>query len=382
MPTNGFYNVNEVYTEKYYQLPQWLFTNEKYKDLSNNARIAYALLKDRNRYSIKNRWFDADGNIYFIFTNKELASMLNISERTVPTVKKELIKHKLLYIKKMGFNSKLRQNLPSRLYLLKPILSAEEVYQQMFPGQNEASALQPNGSANIAFPKNEASALQPSGSANIVFSKNEASALQPSGSANISVNLNHSLNTNKIHEDTHLDFSSKEYSIKEINEQNKDLVKHTKEYYTQTDTNDKVILNSKALNLLAMWVRTPQELNRVVRIILNARNSVLTQLDKKGVKNAKYILRIDGNQPRDPEELKALKELGIETEKLQNEITNTLRRVLNAMRRMSDNKTDFNTENYLFGAFKRMFADYAEKNFNDRRVDMALDDHNLYMRIM
>ena len=255
-----------------------IVVNEKYKDLSNNARIAYALLKDRNRYSIKNRWFDADGNIYFIFTNKELASMLNISERTVPTVKKELIKHKLLYIKKMGFNSKLRQNLPSRLYLLKPILSAEEVYQQMFPGQNEASALQPNGSANIAFPKNE------------------ASALQPSGSANISVNLNHSLNTNKIHEDTHLDFSSKEYSIKEINEQNKDLVKHTKEYYTQTDTNDKVILNSKALNLLAMWVRTPQELNRVVRIILNARNSVLTQLDKKGVKNAEYILRIDGNQ--------------------------------------------------------------------------------------
>ncbi|WP_172987540.1 replication initiator protein A, partial [Lactobacillus helveticus] len=152
MPTNGFYNVNEVYTEKYYQLPQWLFTNEKYKDLSNNARIAYALLKDRNRYSIKNHWFDADGNIYFIFTNKELASMLNISERTVPTVKKELIKHKLLYIKKMGFNSKLRQNLPSRLYLLKPILSAEEVYQQIFPGQNEASALQPSGSANIAFP--------------------------------------------------------------------------------------------------------------------------------------------------------------------------------------------------------------------------------------
>ena len=230
----------------------------------------------------------------------------------------------------------------------------------MFPGQNEASALQPNGSANIAFPKNEASALQPSGSANIVFSKNEASALQPSGSANISVNLNHSLNTNKIHEDTHLDFSSKEYSIKEINEQNKDLVKHTKEYYTQTDTNDKVILNSKALNLLAMWVRTPQELNRVVRIILNARNSVLTQLDKKGVKNAEYILRIDGNQQQDPEELKALKELGIETDKLQNEITNTLRRGLNAMRRMSDNGTDFNTENCLFCARKRMFAHYTE----------------------
>ena len=329
MPTNGFYNVNEVYTEKYYQLPQWLFTNEKYKDLSNNARIAYALLKDRNRYSIKNHWFDADGNIYFIFTNKTLADMLNVTERTITSVKKELVTHRLLYIKKMGFDNKIKQNLPSRLYLLKPILSAEEVYNNMI--------------------------------------QEEALALQPRGQENISLYLeNNNLDTNKIHKDTQLDFSSKEYSTKEINEQNKDLVKHAKEYYTQTDTNDKVILNSKALNLLAMWVRTPQELNRVVRIILNARNSVLTQLDKKGVKNAEYILRIDGNQQQDPEELKALKELGIGTDKLQNEITNTLRRVLNAMRRMSDNGTDFNTENYLFGAFKRMFADYAEKVIEKR----------------
>lgn len=329
MPTNGFYNVNEVYTEKYYQLPQWLFTNEKYKDLSNNARIAYALLKDRNRYSIKNHWFDADGNIYFIFTNKTLADMLNVTERTITSVKKELVTHRLLYIKKMGFDNKIKQNLPSRLYLLKPVLSAEEVYNNMI--------------------------------------QEEASVLQPRGQENISLYLeNNNLDTNKIHKDTQLDFSSKEYSTKEINEQNKDLVKHAKEYYTQTDTNDKVILNSKALNLLAMWVRTPQELNRVVRIILNARNGVLTQLQEKGVKNAEYILRIDGNQQQDPEELKALKELGIETDKLQNEITNTLRRVLNAMRRMSDNGTDFNTENYLFGAFKRMFADYAEKVIEKR----------------
>ena len=329
MPTNGFYNVNEVYTEKFYQLPQWLFTNEKYKDLSNNARIAYALLKDRNRYSIKNHWFDADGNIYFIFTNKTLADMLNVTERTITSVKKELVTHRLLYIKKMGFDNKIKQNLPSRLYLLKPVLSAEEVYNNMI--------------------------------------QEEALALQPRGQENISLYLeNNNLDTNKIHKDTQLDFSSKEYSTKEINEQNKDLVKHAKEYYTQTDTNDKVILNSKALNLLAMWVRTPQELNRVVRIILNARNSVLTRLDKRGIKNAEYILRIDGNQQQDPEELKALKELGIETNKLQNEITNTLRRVLNAMRRMSDNGTDFNTENYLFGAFKRMFADYAEKVIEKR----------------
>ncbi len=47
-----------------------IFTNEKYMKLSNNAKIAYALLKDRLELSIKNNWFDENGDIFFIFTNE------------------------------------------------------------------------------------------------------------------------------------------------------------------------------------------------------------------------------------------------------------------------------------------------------------------------
>lgn len=38
--------------------------------LSNDAKIAYALLKDRLELSIKNNWFDKNGDIFFIFTNE------------------------------------------------------------------------------------------------------------------------------------------------------------------------------------------------------------------------------------------------------------------------------------------------------------------------
>ena len=54
----NFYKVEQYYTEKFYQMPQVLFTSEKYRDMSNDARVMYALLKDRNSYSVRNHWFD------------------------------------------------------------------------------------------------------------------------------------------------------------------------------------------------------------------------------------------------------------------------------------------------------------------------------------
>lgn len=64
------FNIQQQYREKFYQLPKVFFTNEKYMELSNDAKIAYALLKDRLELSIKNNWFDKNGDIFFIFTNE------------------------------------------------------------------------------------------------------------------------------------------------------------------------------------------------------------------------------------------------------------------------------------------------------------------------
>lgn len=119
-----FYSTNEVYGETYYQLPKVFFTNKNYINLSNDAKIAYSILKDRFNYSIKNNWVDNEQHIYFIYTNKELMSILNCSEKKVISIKKELSNAKLLFQKRIGLNQ------PNRLYLGKPEANAQDVFLQ------------------------------------------------------------------------------------------------------------------------------------------------------------------------------------------------------------------------------------------------------------
>lgn len=121
---NNFYNVKDTYTEKFFQLPQVFFTSPKYQKLSNDAKVAYTLLKDRNNYSIKNKWFDEEGNIYFIFTVNELMTLLRCGNQKVNKIKKELEEYGLLVQKRMGLNK------PNRLYLLRPEITAEDAYIQ------------------------------------------------------------------------------------------------------------------------------------------------------------------------------------------------------------------------------------------------------------
>ena len=62
------YKSNETLEHKYYQIPQELFVNEKYKNkLNSDSKILYAFLLDRLSLSQKNHWIDEDNNVYLIF---------------------------------------------------------------------------------------------------------------------------------------------------------------------------------------------------------------------------------------------------------------------------------------------------------------------------
>ncbi|MDK8223916.1 replication initiator protein A [Enterococcus faecalis] len=125
-----FYKSKEIYREKYYQMPKVFFTNEMYKSLSNDAKIAYMLLKDRFDNSVKNNWVDSEDNIYFIYTVAELMTLLNCREGKVSKIKKELeavnlLKQKKGRVKKM--NGKI-ETTPNLLYLGKPNVTSEDVF--------------------------------------------------------------------------------------------------------------------------------------------------------------------------------------------------------------------------------------------------------------
>ncbi|WP_316960163.1 replication initiator protein A [Staphylococcus simulans] len=108
------YNLSQVKTERFYQLPKYLFEDPYFKKMSAEAKIMYALLKDRFELSIQNEWVDENNNIYFIFSNKHLCDYLGYGEQKIIKLKKELIKFNLLLQERVGLNK------PNKLYLLKP----------------------------------------------------------------------------------------------------------------------------------------------------------------------------------------------------------------------------------------------------------------------
>ena len=96
----------------FFKFPKPFIYDEKYKVLSNNAKMLYMLLFDRLELSLKNGWHDKEGNVFQYYTNDQLMIDLNCnSNKTIIKIKKEL--------KDAGLMTEVRQgmNLPNRIYL-------------------------------------------------------------------------------------------------------------------------------------------------------------------------------------------------------------------------------------------------------------------------
>ena len=95
----------------FFKFPKPFIYDEKYKKLSNNAKLMYMLLFGRLELSVKNGWHDRKGNVFQYYTNEQLMIDLNSSEKTIIKVKKEL--------REVGLLEEVRQgnNLPNRIYI-------------------------------------------------------------------------------------------------------------------------------------------------------------------------------------------------------------------------------------------------------------------------
>ena len=68
---------NEADQYTFFRLPKTLFSNERYKDLSDGAKILYGLMLDRMALSVKNRWLDDQNRVYIYFTLEDIAEQMN-----------------------------------------------------------------------------------------------------------------------------------------------------------------------------------------------------------------------------------------------------------------------------------------------------------------
>lgn len=108
------YHENEVIDQRFFKLPKELMCSEKYKGLSDSAKVTYAILRDRHDLSLKNRWIDESGNVFIYYDGRKLAKMQGRSPATISKNKKLLKDFKLIEDERQG------QGKPNRLYVLKP----------------------------------------------------------------------------------------------------------------------------------------------------------------------------------------------------------------------------------------------------------------------
>ena len=293
---------------------------EQYKHLSNDAKLAYMVLKDRLEYSLRNNWVDSEGHVYFIFTNQELMDLFNCSKGKVIKIKAELESIGLLVQKQMGFNPKTKKNEPNRLYLSKLDVKATDVYLRGEFGQKSSQTLATSGSSKNGL--------------NLYREPKER-------------------DKNRCNIDTQkLDFSTANFSPAEIQKQNQDLINHANDFLTDEDSGLPVFLEPEAVQLLSFWCRTPQQMRRFIGIILNAKYRVEKDHQDIGVIIPLY-----------DEELKPL-------------MIKALRRYFNALR--SNEKHIKNVENYLYGTMQNLFGvwwnkqaarEYAAKHPEEQNTD-------------
>lgn len=76
IPHDYYYGCEaEQYT--FYRFPKALFTNDRYKGLTDSAKILYGLMLDRMGLSLKNGWLDKQNRVFIYFTLEDLQEYMN-----------------------------------------------------------------------------------------------------------------------------------------------------------------------------------------------------------------------------------------------------------------------------------------------------------------
>ena len=87
--TDYFYGA-EAEQFSFYRIPKVLFTEERFRSVSAEAKVLYGLLLDRMSLSCKNGWLDKEGRVYIIFTIDEVMTALGCADQKAGKLLHEL----------------------------------------------------------------------------------------------------------------------------------------------------------------------------------------------------------------------------------------------------------------------------------------------------
>ena len=96
----------------FYRIPKILFSQDKFWNVSTDAKLLYGILLDRMNLSARNGWLDEAGRVYIIFTIEEIKESLGCAEKKAELIERKrqgLGKPNLIYVKNFISESVERQ---------------------------------------------------------------------------------------------------------------------------------------------------------------------------------------------------------------------------------------------------------------------------------
>lgn len=349
--------------ELFWKTPKFLLKNDEYANLTNDDRMAYAVIRDRFGYSEANNWTD-DKGVFIFFPLEQIEKELRVSEYKAIQIKQHLVDANLIDIEHAHFDSKIGKNIPDKFYLLTPKYNPKDLMHSAFP-KKETSIFEENidiqtKSTDVQNKQNTKSLDNTgvqnfeSGNATVDLEKNadamvnqadapeskKPESLDNTGTQIFKANKDNNFITKDTIKDTNTDtqteewdFDSSNYSQEIVEEQNRDLLHNLANTLT-TDPAIPMFLSKESINLITLWFKTPKGVSDCISVILNAANSSRRDATEQIGGHELYFEDCQGD--------------------LKRMISFKLRRFFNKMR-TSKKGTIKSPRNYLFIAMKNMF---------------------------
>ena len=118
----------------FFRIPKALFQEQRFQNLSTDAKILYGILLDRMSLSAKNGWRDEQGRVYIIYTVREVQESLCCAEHKAVKLFRELEDIDLVERKRRGLGR------PSLIYVKDFSSGLPKTQVQNCPNSNSGAA--------------------------------------------------------------------------------------------------------------------------------------------------------------------------------------------------------------------------------------------------
>lgn len=109
----------------FYRIPKVLFTEERFKSISAEAKVLYGLLLDRMSLSARNGWLDEEGRVYIIFSVEDIMTSMGCANQKAAKLLYELeSKCQLIERKRQGLGK------PNLIYVKNFVIPSESHFKK------------------------------------------------------------------------------------------------------------------------------------------------------------------------------------------------------------------------------------------------------------